>query len=99
MLNFVVDQLHWFHAAGVIYLWNLHGKGPADTRIGQHSELYWNRSLFSVDQFAAMMETVKNKNTSEYDTASILHTTAVTDWKEYANRVSDNLVPYPSHVE
>jgi hypothetical protein len=46
-----------------------------------------------------MMETVKNKNTSEYDIASILHTTAVTDWKEYANRVSDNLVPYPSHVE
>jgi hypothetical protein len=47
MLTFVVDQLHWFHAAGVIYLWNLHGKGPADTIFGQHSEPYQNRSLFS----------------------------------------------------
>jgi len=96
---FVVDELKWFDVCGIVYYWNSHGKSAADTRFAQHLKLYMASTVFSLDMYAELLETVVNKKTHEHDTSSILHATAISNWAEYAFRKTGGRVPYPSYVE
>jgi hypothetical protein len=93
--TFVVDELGWFEAAGVVYFWTNHGKGPADGRFGAHRSVHEKRTSTSMAQYGLHLEDVKNKRTGATDTTTILHACGLTDWKKFAIERTGNRVPYP----
>jgi hypothetical protein len=94
--TFVVDELGWFTAAGVVYFWTNHGKGPADGRFGAHRNVYNQRTSLSVDMYGAHLEDVVNRRTSATDTTTILHTSGLSNFKAYAIKRTGGRVPYPT---
>jgi hypothetical protein len=99
LVHFVVDELHWVKNFGVVYFWNLHGKGPADSKFSQHLSLYNDSDLFSMEMWAHLITGVENKRTREKDTSTILTATGLDDWREFATRRTGGLVPFPDWIE
>eukprot|EP00854_Cymbomonas_tetramitiformis_P015933 gene15933-18891_t len=98
-LTFVVDELQLVRACGVVYFWTNHGKGPADTRYGQHQSIHKHSLCLSIDMYGVLLERVQNKKTKECDTTTILHASGIPNWAEYAQRRTQGLVPYPGYFK
>ena len=93
-LQFCVDDLKLFAAAGVNYFASCHGKGPADAAFGTHHKIHATKILFSADQYAYEISSRVNQNNGLVtESATILSATALSDWKSWVNMYTGKIAP------
>ena len=99
LVHFVVDELKWVKNMGLVYFWNSHGKGPADSKFSNHLSLYDDSNIFSMEMWAHLIEGVENKRTKEKDTSTILTSSGLDDWRDFATRRTGGWIPFPECIQ